>query len=295
MNHLTTESRNTETMHLDEMSIQEALITMNDEDQFVPKAIEPIIPELTKVIKEAISKFKQHGRLIYIGAGTSGRLGVLDAAECVPTFNTSPDEVIGIIAGGSKAMTEAVEGAEDNEEQGKDDLKAIQLSKKDIVIGISASGRTPYVKAALAFANEVGAVSVSLSCNTNSEMSKLSQYALEVPVGPEVLTGSTRLKSGTAQKLILNMISTMTMIGVGKVYDNLMVDLKPTNQKLIQRSIRIIKDICDLNDEEAKLLYEKADQNIKTAVVMYLCDTTKDDAQNKLLKHNGVIKQAIKG
>jgi N-acetylmuramic acid 6-phosphate etherase len=295
LNHLTTESRNTETMHLDEMSIQEALITMNDEDQFVPKAIEPIIPELTKVIKEAISKFKQHGRLIYIGAGTSGRLGVLDAAECVPTFNTSPDEVIGIIAGGSKAMTEAVEGAEDNEEQGKDDLKAIQLSKKDIVIGISASGRTPYVKAALAFANEVGAVSVSLSCNTNSEMSKLSQYALEVPVGPEVLTGSTRLKSGTAQKLILNMISTMTMIGVGKVYDNLMVDLKPTNQKLIQRSIRIIKDICDLNDEEAKLLYEKADQNIKTAVMMYLCDTTKDDAQNKLLKHNGVIKQAIKG
>lgn len=295
MNHLTTESRNTETMHLDEMSIQEALKAMNDEDQFVPKAIEPIIPELTKVIKEAISKFKQHGRLIYIGAGTSGRLGVLDAAECVPTFNTSPDEVIGIIAGGSKAMTEAVEGAEDNEEQGKDDLKAIQLSKKDIVIVISASGRTPYVKAALAFANEVGAVSVSLSCNTNSEMSKLSQYALEVPVGPEVLTGSTRLKSGTAQKLILNMISTMTMIGVGKVYDNLMVDLKPTNQKLIQRSIRIIKDICDLNDEEAKLLYEKADQNIKTAVVMYLCDTTKDDAQNKLLKHNGVIKQAIKG
>ncbi|MBY6178366.1 N-acetylmuramic acid 6-phosphate etherase [Staphylococcus warneri] len=295
MNHLTTESRNTETMHLDEMSIQEALKAMNDEDQFVPKAIEPIIPELTKVIKEAISKFKQHGRLIYIGAGTSGRLGVLDAAECVPTFNTSPDEVIGIIAGGSKAMTEAVEGAEDNEEQGKDDLKAIQLSKKDIVIGISASGRTPYVKAALAFANEVGAVSVSLSCNTNSEMSKLSQYALEVPVGPEVLTGSTRLKSGTAQKLILNMISTMTMIGVGKVYDNLMVDLKPTNQKLIQRSIRIIKDICDLNDEEAKLLYEKADQNIKTAVVMYLCDTTKDDAQNKLFKHNGVIKQAIKG
>ena len=282
-------------MHLDEMSIQEALITMNDEDQFVPKAIEPIIPELTKVIKEAISKFKQHGRLIYIGAGTSGRLGVLDAAECVPTFNTSPDEVIGIIAGGSKAMTEAVEGAEDNEEQGKDDLKAIQLSKKDIVIGISASGRTPYDKAALAFANEVGAVSVSLSCNTNSEMSKLSQYALEVPVGPEVLTGSTRLKSGTAQKLILNMISTMTMIGVGKVYDNLMVDLKPTNQKLIQRSIRIIKDICDLHDEEAKLLYEKADQNIKTAVMMYLCDTTKDDAQNKLLKHNGVIKQAIKG
>lgn len=295
MNHLTTESRNTETMHLDEMSIQEALQTMNDEDQFVAKAIEPIIPELTKVIKEAISKFKKHGRLIYIGAGTSGRLGVLDAAECVPTFNTSPDEVIDIIAGGSKAMTEAVEGAEDNEEQGKADLKAIQLSKDDIVIGISASGRTPYVKAALAYANEVGAVSVSLSCNTNSEMSKLTQYVLEVPVGPEVLTGSTRLKSGTAQKLILNMISTMTMIGVGKVYDNLMVDLKPTNQKLIQRSIRIIKDICDLNDEEAKLLYEKADQNIKTAVVMYLCDTTKDDAQNKLLQHNGVIKQAIKG
>lgn len=295
MNDLTTESRNAQTMHLDEMSIQDALKTMNQEDQLVPKAIESIIPKLTNVINESIAKFSQHGRLIYIGAGTSGRLGVLDAAECVPTFNTSPNEVIGIIAGGPKAMTEAVEGAEDNEALGQKDLENIGLTENDIVIGISASGRTPYVKGALTYANKVGATSVSISCNTDSKMSKVAQYALEIPVGPEVLTGSTRLKSGTAQKLVLNMISTMTMIGVGKVYDNLMIDLKPTNQKLIHRSIRIIKEICDLNDEEAKLLYEKADKDIKTAIVMNLSDITKDEAQQKLLQHNGVIKQAIKG
>ena len=240
MNDLTTESRNAQTMHLDEMSIQDALKTMNQEDQLVPKAIESIIPKLTNVINESIAKFSQHGRLIYIGAGTSGRLGVLDAAECVPTFNTSPNEVIGIIAGGPKAMTKAVEGAEDNEALGQKDLENIGLTENDMVIGISASGRTPYVKGALTYANKVGATSVSISCNTDSKMSKVAQYALEIPVGPEVLTGSTRLKSGTAQKLVLNMISTMTMIGVGKVYDNLMVDLKPTNQKLIHRSIRIL-------------------------------------------------------
>lgn len=293
MNRLTTESRNTQTMHLDEMSILEALKTINHEDQTVPKAIEHVLPELSQVINCAVHRFKNGGRIIYIGAGTSGRLGVLDAAECVPTFNTHPDEVVGIIAGGSKAMTLAVEGAEDDIDQGAQDLKDVQLNDKDIVIGISASGRTPYVKGALTYANEIQADTVALSCNTNSEISTYANHILEVSVGPEVLTGSTRLKSGTAQKLVLNMISTMTMIGVGKVYDNLMVDLRPTNKKLVYRSIRIIQDICDLNTQDAQMLYEEAGQQIKVAVVMYLCSTTKEDAEVRLQQSNGVIKQAI--
>lgn len=293
MNRLTTETRNTQTMHLDEMTIQDALLTINREDQKVPKAIEQVIPQLSQVITSAIQCFNRGGRIIYIGAGTSGRLGVLDAAECVPTFNTRPEEVVGIIAGGQKAMTVAVEGAEDDSEQGAQDLKDIQLNDNDIVIGISASGRTPYVKGALTYANDIHADTVALSCNTNSEISAYAEHILEVNVGPEVLTGSTRLKSGTAQKLILNMISTMTMIGVGKVYDNLMVDLRPTNKKLVNRSITIIQDICDLNEQDAQTLYEEAGNHIKTAVVMYLCNTIKEDAETRLYKSNGVIKQAI--
>lgn len=294
MEHLTTESRNQHTMHLDEMSISDALNTMNQEDQQVAQVVAQILPQLRDVIEQTIQRFRSHGRLIYIGAGTSGRLGVLDAAECVPTFNTQPTEVVGIIAGGQQAMTEAVEGAEDNFEMGANDLKDIHLTEKDVVIGISASGRTPYVKGALEYANSLNAMTVALSCNTNSEMSKLAQFPLEVPVGPEVLAGSTRLKSGTAQKLVLNMISTLTMIGIGKVYDNLMVDVKPTNYKLEQRSIHIIEDICGLNYNEAFDLYERADSNLKVAIVMNLRDTTKEDAKLRLLNHNGVIKQAIK-
>lgn len=293
MNRLTTETRNTQTMHLDEMTIQDALLTINREDQKVPKAIEKVIPQLSQVINSAIQRFNRGGRIIYIGAGTSGRLGVLDAAECVPTFNTRPEEVVGIIAGGQKAMTVAVEGAEDDYEQGAQDLKDIQLNDNDIVIGISASGRTPYVKGALTYANDINADTVALSCNTDSEISACAQHILEINVGPEVLTGSTRLKSGTAQKLILNMISTMTMIGVGKVYDNLMVDLRPTNKKLVNRSITIIQDICDLDEQAAQSLYEEAGNHIKTAVVMHLCNTTRKDAEKRLDKSNGVIKQAI--
>ena len=264
------------------MNLSDALKTMNQEDQFVPKAIEPVIPNLTKVIESAIQRFNNGGRIIYIGAGTSGRLGVLDAAECVPTFNVSPNDIIGIIA-----------GAEDDAEQGAQDLKNIHLQSKDIVVGISASGRTPYVKGALDYANKMNAETVALSCNVHSDISKNSNHVLEINVGPEVLTGSTRLKSGTAQKLVLNMISTMTMIGVGKVYDNLMVDLRPTNQKLIHRSIRIIQDVCDLNHQEAIELYEKSDHNIKIAIVMHLCSTTQQDARLRLKQNNGVIKQAI--
>jgi N-acetylmuramic acid 6-phosphate etherase len=198
-----------------------------------------------------------------MGAGTSGRLGVLDAAECVPTFNTSSDEVIGLIAGGQKAMTMAVEGAEDSAPLAAEDLQHIHLNEKDVVIGIAASGHTPYVIGGLQYANDVGAHTISIACNTDAKISKVANNSIEVNVGPEILTGSTRLKSGTAQKLILNMISTVTMVGVGKVYDNLMVDVKATNQKLIDRSIRIIQDICDISQQQSQQLYKSADQNLK--------------------------------
>src|SRR5699024_1825989 len=255
MNNLITESRNESTMHLDEMSIQQALETMNQEDQNVPQQIKQILPDLTKVIEVTTKQFKKGGRIIYIGAGTSGRLGVLDAAECVPTFNTSSDEFIGLIAGGERAMTVAVEGAEDSESLAKDDLKHIHLTNKDVVIGVAASGTTPYVKGGLKYATELGAHTVAISCNVDTEISKLAEFPVEVNVGPEVLTGSTRLKSGTAQKLILNMISTITMVGVGKVYGNLMVDVKATNHKLVDRSVRIIQDICDISYEQSQKLY----------------------------------------
>ncbi|MBF0811534.1 N-acetylmuramic acid 6-phosphate etherase [Staphylococcus xylosus] len=294
MNKSITESRNEATMHLDEMTIQQALETMNAEDQKVPEQIKVILPELTKVIEITTHQFKQGGRIIYMGAGTSGRLGVLDAAECVPTFNTNTNEVIGLIAGGQRAMTVAVEGAEDDEILAHEDLKHIHLCEKDVVIGIAASGSTPYVKGGLKFANKVGAYTVAISCNVDTQISKLAQFPIEVNVGPEVLTGSTRLKSGTAQKLILNMISTITMVGVGKVYDNLMVDVKATNQKLIDRSIRIIQDICDTSYEQSQILYEEAEQNLKVAVVMHLCNISKEEALRRLQENDNIIKQAIK-
>ncbi|PHK50276.1 N-acetylmuramic acid 6-phosphate etherase [Staphylococcus edaphicus] len=294
MNHSITESRNEATMHLDEMTIQQSLEIMNTEDQKVPQQIRDVLPELAKVIQVTTEQFKQGGRIIYMGAGTSGRLGVLDAAECVPTFNTSTDEVIGLIAGGQRAMTVAVEGAEDSESLAHEDLKHIHLNEKDVVIGIAASGSTPYVMGGLKYATVTDAHTVAISCNTNTKISQLAQYAIEVNVGPEVLTGSTRLKSGTAQKLILNMISTITMVGVGKVYDNLMVDVKATNQKLVDRSIRMIQDICDISYEQSHQLYDSADHNLKVAVVMHLCSINKTEALTRLRNNDDIIKKAIR-
>ena len=256
MENSTTEARNEATMHLDEMTVEEALITMNKEDQQVPLAVRKAIPQLTKVIKKTIAQYKKGGRLIYIGAGTSGRLGVLDAAECVPTFNTDPHEIIGIIAGGQHAMTMAVEGAEDHKKLAEEDLKNIDLTSKDVVIGIAASGKTPYVIGGLTFA--------------------------------------TRLKSGTAQKLILNMISTITMVGVGKVYDNLMIDVKATNQKLIDRSVRIIQEICAITYDEAMALYQVSEHDVKVATVMGMCGISKEEATRRLLNNGDIVKRAIR-
>ncbi|HCV1740874.1 TPA: N-acetylmuramic acid 6-phosphate etherase [Staphylococcus aureus] len=283
MENSTTEARNEATMHLDEMTVEEALITMNKEDQQVPLAVQKAIPQLTKVIKKTIAQYKK-----------GGRLGVLDAAECVPTFNTDPHEIIGIIAGGQHAMTMAVEGAEDHKKLAEEDLKNIDLTSKDVVIGIAASGKTPYVIGGLTFANTIGATTVSISCNEHAVISEIAQYPVEVKVGPEVLTGSTRLKSGTAQKLILNMISTITMVGVGKVYDNLMIDVKATNQKLIDRSVRIIQEICAITYDEAMALYQVSEHDVKVATVMGMCGISKEEATRRLLNNGDIVKRAIR-
>ena len=265
---LTTETRNSKTLNLDKLSTIERLRIMNEEDQKVAKAVNKELKSISQVVDAIIDSFNQGGRLIYMGAGTSGRLGVLDAAECVPTFSVDPSMVQGLIAGGMKAMTIAVEGAEDSKELGVEDLKEIKLSKKDTVVGIAASGRTPYVIGGLSYAKEIGAKTAALSCNKEAEISQYAEMAIEVESGPEVLTGSTRLKAGTAQKLVLNMISTATMIQLGKVKGNKMVDMQLTNNKLVDRGINMIMNELHISQEEAKDLL-KTHKNVRGAIQNY--------------------------
>lgn len=291
---LTTETRNMKTMNLDKMSVIDVLKTMNAEDKQVPVAIENALPEIESVVYQIVASFQKGGRLIYTGAGTSGRLGILDAAECVPTFGTEPEMVQGLIAGGMSAMTVAVEGAEDSRELGKEDLMAIGLTGNDIVIGIAASGRTPYVIGGLLYAAEVGATTATVSCNKGAEISNYASFPIEVEVGPEILTGSTRLKSGTAQKLVLNMLSTVSMIGIGKVYKNLMVDVRPTNEKLVERAKRIIMEATDCSYELAEKTFVEAEENVKVAIVMILTDASKAGAQEKLVNGKGFIRATLK-
>lgn len=293
LQNLTTEKRNEKTMNLDTLSIDEAMRIMNEEDQNVALAVREVLPQIKPIIEETIKSFNKNGRLFYIGAGTSGRLGILDASECVPTFGVSPSMVQGIIAGGKKAMTVAVEGAEDSLTLGKDDLEKANLTNNDIVVGIAASGRTPYVIGALEYANKIGATTATISCNKNAEISKYATYPVEVDAGAEFLTGSTRLKAGTTQKLILNMISTISMIGIGKVYKNLMVDVQPTNSKLIERSKRIIMEATSCDYETAQS-YLDIGGDVKTAIVMILTGMSKDDAIKKLSNSKGFIREAIK-
>ncbi|MDE3929221.1 N-acetylmuramic acid 6-phosphate etherase [Enterococcus faecalis] len=293
LENLTTERRNENTMGLDEMSVKEALQKMNQEDQKVAIAVGQELAAIEPVVEAIIKSFNQGGRLIYMGAGTSGRLGVLDAAECVPTFGVEPEMVQGLIAGGQKAMTVAVEGAEDSKELGRQDLVDLKLSANDIVVGIAASGRTPYVIGGLEYATTVGAATATVACNKNAEISKYAQMPIEVDAGPEFLTGSTRLKSGTAQKLILNMLSTISMIGIGKVYNNLMVDVKPTNEKLVERSKRIIMETTGCSYEVAELKFVEAEENVKLAIVMILTDSTKEEATQKLIDGNQFIKNTL--
>lgn len=293
LNNLTTEQRNQDTFGLDSMSVKEALVLMNKEDEKVAEAVHKELDSIEPVIEQTINAFNNGGRLIYIGAGTSGRLGVLDAAECVPTFGVEPDMVIGLIAGGENAMTIAVEGAEDSLLLGREDLINLNLTDKDIVLGIAASGRTPYVIGGLNYARSIGATTASLSCNKNAKISQHSEFPIEINVGPEFLTGSTRLKSGTAQKLVLNMISTISMIGIGKVFNNLMVDVKATNEKLVERAKRIIMQATECDYETAETYFYDADEDVKLAIVMILTNSDKHTARTKLINAKGFVKKTL--
>ncbi|KQL41529.1 N-acetylmuramic acid 6-phosphate etherase [Bacillus sp. FJAT-25509] len=293
LENLTTETRNEKTMNLDEMSIEEFLTVMNEEDAKVAAAVRNEIPNISKAVEKIVTAFKSGGRLIYIGAGTSGRIGLLDAVECPPTFGTSPEEVVGLIAGGEKAFIKAVEGAEDSEELAIEDLKEIKLSKNDIVVGIAASGRTPYVIGGLKYAKEIGAATVAVSCNKGSKIGQEAEIAIEVVNGPEVLTGSTRLKAGTSQKLVCNMLSTASMVGIGKVYGNLMVDVQSTNEKLVERSKRIVMEATSCTYEIAEEYLTKSNQSPKVAIVMILTGFSYEQAIEQLKKSEGFVRKAI--
>lgn len=290
---MTTETRNKNTMNLDTMSSLEIVTIMNKEDSKVPKAIESQLPAIASVVDKCVLSLSSGGRIIYMGAGTSGRLGVLDAAECPPTFGVPSTMVVGLIAGGEKAFVKAIEGAEDDFDLGESDLKGISLAKTDIVIGLAASGRTPYVIGGLRYANSLGCNTVSISCNKDSEIGKVAKTKIEIIVGPEVLTGSTRLKAGTAQKLVLNMISTASMVGIGKCYQNLMVDVVQTNKKLNVRAQNIVMEVTGVSRDEAITLLERADGHVKVAIVMQLTDATESEAIDKLKKAGGYVHRAL--
>ena len=293
LDNLLTEARNPQTMELDSMTPLEIVTAMNREDARVPESIRPQLPNIAQCVAWATEAIRSGGRLIYMGAGTSGRLGVLDAVECPPTFGVSPDVVVGLIAGGEGAFVKAVEGAEDSRELGKADLEAIGLTSKDLVVGIAASGRTPYVLGGLAYANSLGCKTAAISCNPGSAVGKEARLAIEVAPGPECLTGSTRLKAGTAQKLILNMISTATMVGCGKAYSNLMVDVMQTNEKLVVRAQNIVMEATGVSRDSAKEAIALAGGSCKLAVTMILADCTVEEAKERLERCGGSVRQAI--
>ena len=290
---LVTESRNKETMGLDQMTPLEIVTVMNREDGKAVEAVEEVLPQIAQAIAWCTYSLKQKGRIIYIGAGTSGRLGVLDAVECPPTFGVSPDVVVGLMAGGTPAFVKAVEGAEDSQTMGEEDLKEIHLSPADIVIGLAASGRTPYVIYGLRYAKKIGCRTVAVSCNRDSEIGKEADLAIEPVPGPEVLTGSTRLKAGTVQKMVLNMISTGSMVGIGKVYQNLMVDVVQTNMKLITRAENIVMTATGCTREEARDSLEEAEGSVKLAITMILLQCGAKSAKTRLNRAGGYVRNAI--
>ena len=290
---LVTESRNKETMGLDQMTPLEIVTVMNREDGKAVNAVGEVLPQIAQAIAWCTDSLKQKGRIIYIGAGTSGRLGVLDAVECPPTFGVSPDVVVGLMAGGTPAFVRAVEGAEDSQTMGEEDLKEIHLSPADIVIGLAASGRTPYVIYGLRYAKKIGCRTVAVSCNRDSEIGKEADLAIEPVPGPEVLTGSTRLKAGTVQKMVLNMISTGSMVGIGKVYQNLMVDVVQTNMKLITRAENIVMTATGCTREEARDSLEEAEGSVKLAITMILLQCDAKSAKTRLNRAGGDVRNAI--
>ena len=291
---MTTERRNAATMDLDMMTPLEIATVMNQEDRNVPLAIEKALPQIAQTIAAVEEAFRQGGRLFYIGAGTSGRLGVLDASECPPTFGVDPGMVVGLIAGGDKALRFPIEGAEDNREMCVADLKAHNLCAKDVLVGIAASGRTPYVLGGLEYAKSLGCKTAAIACNSGSEVGKAADIAIEVEVGPEVLTGSTRLKSGTAQKLIVNMISTGAMVRVGKAYKNLMVDVVQSNEKLQVRAENIVMEATGVERPDARKTIDAAGGSVKTAITMILAGCGKEEALELLTRHGGKVREAVK-
>jgi N-acetylmuramic acid 6-phosphate etherase len=286
-----TESINPKTTELDLVSIEAMLGLINHEDQSVALAVKKSIPKLATVVTLIVERFRQGGRLIYVGAGTSGRLGVLDASECPPTFSVSPELVIGIIAGGERALRHALEGAEDDAEAGGAALEFVR--KTDVVIGLSASGSAQFVCGALKKARAKEAITVSLTCSPGSPMEELAHHALVVETGPEVLTGSTRMKAGTAQKLVLNMISTAVMVAWGKTYRNLMVDVKPSNAKLRARALRLVSHIAQCSEAQAKIELEACEWNVKPAIVCKVLGLNYQSAQERLKEHHGVLRRLL--
>lgn len=290
-----TEQQNPKTLALDTLSALEIVEIINEEDAKVAQAIKVALPAIAQAVDHIVTAFENEGRLIYVGAGTSGRLGVLDAVECIPTYSAPPGMVIGLIAGGDPALTRSIEGAEDKKSAGVDDLRMVNLTSKDVVVGIAASGRTPYVIGALEYANQLGAVTVAVACNVPSPILDAAQIAIGVEVGPEVVTGSTRMKSGTAQKMILNMLSTASMVRFGKVYGNLMVDVQPTNEKLVDRGQRIVAQVASIEKERAAELLKLADNDVKTAIVTAIKNMPPEEAKELLREARGHLRRVIEG
>ena len=291
---LDTEKRNLNTLEIDTLSTLDMVSLINSEDHLCAQSVKEVLPDIARGIDIIYEKLRLGGRLFYCGAGTSGRLGVLDASECPPTYGVSSDMVIGLIAGGKKALCEAVEGAEDSYTQGAEDLKAYSFNGSDVLVGIAASGRTPYVIGAMDYAKEKGSPVIALVCCNNSEMFRHSDITIAPIPGPEVITGSSRMKSGTCQKMVLNIISTGVMIKLGKVYSNLMVDVKASNEKLVNRAVSIVCSATGENEEVAKATLEKCNYHCKTAIVMILLDCDAPKAASLLESANGRIAEAIK-
>ena len=293
LNNIVSEGRNTQSKDIDTLSTTGILTRINNEDATVANAVASQIDNIARVVDAATVSIKNNGRLIYIGAGTSGRLGILDAAECRPTFSVPDGVVVGVIAGGETAIQHAVEGAEDDTEAGKTDLQQLALNEKDTVVGISASGRTPYVSGALKYASSIGCTTGAIACSPNAAIFEPADIAICPVVGPEVLTGSTRMKSGTAQKLILNMISTATMVKLGKTYENLMVDVNATNDKLKARALRIVMQATDCDESTAEAALNASNNSAKTAILMVLTGASAEQATEQLAENSGFLRKAL--
>jgi len=292
IDNLGTEKRNPRTLDLDLLSTAEILSIMNDEDLNVVAGIKKALPQIEQVVQAAAAVIKNHGRVIYIGAGTSGRTGLIDAVECSPTFGCT-DEFVGVLAGGLPAVVKAKEGAEDSKELGEADVKEINISKNDLLVGIAASGRTPYVIGAMEYMHSIGGKTASISCNIGAELSKYADYPIEVSAGPEILTGSTRLKSGTCQKIICNMISTASMVKVGKVYKNLMIDVKATNLKLVERCRRIVMEATGCEYDKADAVLKQTNNDCKLATIMIITGCSKDEAIKRIENADGFVRKAL--